>query len=302
MMVVIIYKIIYKIFLWDFFMRFFYGIFHSLCLGLTYSTVSENFCKVPPQYLEWQHRSKLIMEHIDALDPHIVCLQEVDHFDDFFVPWLIPKRYRGFFAPKLDSPCFNFDNNGPDGVALFYKSERFLLKDLVISYLHDGKEKQRKQAILAAVLEDRITNQTTIVAVTHLKAKEGFEAQREAQTKSCIAVIEKMMSKHKNASLIWCGDFNSEENEQCHTIIRDAKISVKNVYNEFLKKLSFTTWKLRPDSEKKQVIDYIWYSSQCFTPVTILLPPDEDDIPTERFPSFNHPSDHISLCADFSYT
>ncbi|XP_065668384.1 nocturnin isoform X2 [Hydra vulgaris] len=272
-----------------------------LAQGLTYSTETENFCKVPPQFLEWDHRSKLIMEHIGTLNPHVICLQEVDHFDDFFVPCLIPKGYRGFFAPKLDSPCFNFPNNGPDGVALFYKSERFLLKDLVISYLNDGNGKERKQAILACVLEDIITCQCTIIAVTHLKAKDGFEMQRVAQANDCINVIESMLNKHKNSSVIWCGDFNSEENEECHSRIKKAKINVKNVLNEFSSKMSFTTWKRRPDSEKKQVIDFIFYSSEYFSPENVLLPPDEVDIPTERFPSFNHPSDHISLCVDFSY-
>ena len=39
--------------------------------------------------------------------------------------------YSGIFLPKPDSPCIYLpDNNGPDGCALFYKKDKFLLQSM----------------------------------------------------------------------------------------------------------------------------------------------------------------------------
>ena len=254
--------------------------------------------------MKWNHRSELIIDHINNLKPDIICLQEVDYFAEFYVPKLIPQGYKGYFAPKLHSPCFKYDdNNGPDGVALFFKTDRYILKDLVIDYLLDETQTKGNQAVLLAVLHDKVSASTFIVAVTHLKAKSGFEDRRLSQTNGCIDLINKTLETFNNASVIWCADFNSEETELCHQAISQSKFNFKNAYNEFLdnSNYTYTTWKCRPTSEKKQVIDYVFYTSAVFAAQNILMLPEDDDIPAEKFPSFNHPSDHVSLCVDFAY-
>lgn len=53
--------------------------------------------------------------------------QEVDHFN-FLQKVLGTQGFRGTFMPKPDSPCLYIKgNNGPDGCAIFYRSDRFQL-------------------------------------------------------------------------------------------------------------------------------------------------------------------------------
>lgn len=36
----------------------------------------------------WSYRSSRLIREIVAWKPHVICLQEVDHYDDFFEPEL----------------------------------------------------------------------------------------------------------------------------------------------------------------------------------------------------------------------
>ena len=92
--------------------------------------------KSPPESLTWPHRSRHILGEILRSKADIVCLEEVDHFQDFFVPELSQHGFEGVFKPKIDSPCVYMQpNSGPDGCALFFRSAKFSLlekKELVL--------------------------------------------------------------------------------------------------------------------------------------------------------------------------
>ena len=54
----------------------------------------------------------------------------MDHFD-FFQRALAPLNYQGYFVPKPDSPCIYLpENSGPDGCAIFFKTDKFELEKL----------------------------------------------------------------------------------------------------------------------------------------------------------------------------
>lgn len=73
--------------------------------------------------LPWQHRQHLILEEIVASAAHIVCLQECNHFADFFAPQLAALGYSGVFLPKCNSPANQFGCPS-DGLAVFYRTDR----------------------------------------------------------------------------------------------------------------------------------------------------------------------------------
>lgn len=76
--------------------------------------------------LSWPERKYLILEEILTYRPHILCLQEVDHYYDTFQPILRNLGYSGNFFPKPWSPCLDIEGNyGPDGCALFFDQSRF---------------------------------------------------------------------------------------------------------------------------------------------------------------------------------
>lgn len=92
----------------------------------------DNFVMCPLEALSWSRRKYLIMEEVLTYRPHIVCMQEVDHYYDTLQPVLAGLGYSSHFCPKPWSPCLGVEgNNGPDGCALFYDESRFELLDSV---------------------------------------------------------------------------------------------------------------------------------------------------------------------------
>lgn len=92
----------------------------------------DSFVRCPLEALSWSRRKHLILEEILTYRPHIVCLQEVDHYYDTFQPILSSMGYSSSFCPKPWSPCLDVEgNNGPDGCALFFDQSRFELQESV---------------------------------------------------------------------------------------------------------------------------------------------------------------------------
>ena len=79
--------------------------------------------------LNFRKRGRDLIRVISTEDastaPDVVCLQEVDHYHDFFEPEL---RRLGYAIYKEDqwSPCRKFDAPN-DGVAIFYKMDKLEL-------------------------------------------------------------------------------------------------------------------------------------------------------------------------------
>lgn len=92
----------------------------------------DSFVQCPPEALSWSRRKYLILEEILSYRPHILCLQEVDHYFDTLQPVLASLGYSSNFCPKPWSPCLDVEgNNGPDGCALFFDQMRYDFLDSV---------------------------------------------------------------------------------------------------------------------------------------------------------------------------
>ncbi|KAH7528755.1 hypothetical protein FEM48_Zijuj05G0105900 [Ziziphus jujuba var. spinosa] len=76
------------------------------------------YCKVPRRFLEWDRRKTLIHEEINRYDASILCLQEVDRFDD--LDNLFQKDgFKGVYKVRT--------GEADDGCAIFWKEELFTL-------------------------------------------------------------------------------------------------------------------------------------------------------------------------------
>ncbi len=267
-------------------------------------TTPKNFTQSPTACLAWNTRKERIIEQILSLDPDIICLEEVDHFEDFFEPLFIDLGYKGLFHPKKDSPCLKMENNnGPDGVALFWRTSRLESVVSKVRYLENEDKKESNQPVLCCILVDTICKRNICVAVTHFKAKKGFENLRTVQAKDTIRAVEEIRSISKlESSVVICGDFNGVPAEEFYSAMKsDSEIELESAYKKAIgTEIAFTTWKIR-DVEVKHTIDYIWYSPKTIDVISYLAPPCEKDVPDERFPSFSSPSDHIALCCDFVF-
>lgn len=221
---------------------------YFLCIALAHDT----FIKCPKSALKWSDRGPLLLQEMLRANPDIMCLEEVDHYQDFFRPELSRHGYESTFFPKRYSPCLLFPNNsGPDGCALFYRSARFELvkkKDLILKNTEGGESNQiavlgefrmrrREERQPDEQEKDKETkaqkhldneekknnvkdqelplSSSIFVCVTHLKAKSEAKELRAAQGKH---LIEEVTSFSQAGSpIIVAGDFNATPAEEVYS-------------------------------------------------------------------------------------
>ncbi|XP_061440950.1 nocturnin isoform X2 [Rhineura floridana] len=264
----------------------------------------DNFVQCPMEALRWEERKCLILEEILAYQPDIMCLQEVDHYFDTFQPLLSRLGYQCTFFPKPWSPCLDVEcNNGPDGCALFFLKDRFTLINSTNIRLTAMKLKTNQVAI-AQTLKCHETGKLFCIAVTHLKARNGWERFRSAQGSDLLENL-KRITQEAEIPLIVCGDFNAEPTEEVYEEFSNSSLNLNSAYKllstDGLSEPSYTTWKIRPSGECKHTLDYIWYSQHALKANAALSLLTEEQIGPNRLPSFNYPSDHLSLVCDFTF-
>lgn len=257
--------------------------------------------------MKWNHRGPLIVQEIIRSEADIVCLEEVDHFEDFFKPKLTQLGFEGFFFPKCDSPCLAFpDNNGPDGCALFYRSAKFEFvkkKELVLKNVKGGESHQ--VALLAQLkMKDDKQQPSVFVAMAHFKAKTEGKELRAAQGRHLIE--EATAFSGAGQPVIIAGDFNATADEEVYKFFSnldahpDLKLESSYGAPHYGAEPEFTSWKFRAKGEAKYTIDYIWFNPERLCVEGVWGIPEEGDIGEDALPCKGYPSDHVALCSHFS--
>ncbi|CAH2301003.1 nocturnin isoform X1 [Pelobates cultripes] len=264
----------------------------------------DNFVKCPLEALKWEERKYLILEEILIYRPDVLCLQEVDHYFDTFQPILSRLGYQCTFLAKPWSPCLDVEhNNGPDGCALFFLQDRFQLVSSAKIRL-SARSLKTNQVAIAEILQCNETGKLLCFAVTHLKARTGWERFRLAQGSDLLRNLESITQGAK-IPLIVCGDFNAEPTEEVYKRFASSSLNLNSAYKVLSEdgesEPPYTTWKIRPSGEFCNTLDYIWYSQHALKVNSALGLPTEEQIGPNRLPSFNYPSDHLSLVSDFSF-
>ncbi|XP_014243825.1 nocturnin [Cimex lectularius] len=267
----------------------------SQTLGLN----NDNFVCCPVEALHWQRRRNLLTQEIVRFSPDIICLQEVDHFN-YLKKVLGTQGYEGMFFPKPDSPCMYIkENNGPDGCAIFFRTNKFELIKAVTRILEVWKV-QSNQVALLAILRNRSCGTELCVATTHLKARNGalLAALRNEQGKD---LLEFISSEANGRPVILCGDFNAEPIEPVYSSITSHPgLRLASAYCTSQGEPPYTTWKVRQEGEVCHTLDYIFYSKGKFKVNDVLQFPTSEQIGINRVPSFFYPSDHFSLVSDLN--
>ena len=270
-------------------------------LALSYSSATENFIKCSPEVLVWPTRQESILRDILFYSPDVVCLQEVDHFHDYFSPKLKAHGYSGTFLAKPDSPCLRVPGHtSPDGCAVFVKESRLEVKQMQEVLLKDDRSLASNQVAIIVMLNDLQTNRKFLAAVTHLKAKEGNEKTRLAQGKDLLVNLRQMkcgMGNGEVLPILVGDDFNATPDEPIYQEMLDNGLN-SSYLSAAKHEATFTTWKFRPKGEVCHTIDYVWHSPE-FIARNFLEIPSKDIIGKAALPSVDFPSDHLSLVFDF---
>lgn len=276
----------------------------------------DGFTRCPPDALNWQERKYLILEEILTYRPDILCLQEVDHYHDTFQPIMASLGYRGSFMAKPWSPCLDVErNNGPDGCALFYRRSRFSPQATAHLRL-SATTLPTNQVAVVQTLRCRGTGRRLCVAVTHLKARSGWERLRSAQGADLLRSLRSITSQSAGGEskaaggggtvpLVVCGDFNAEPSEEVYRRFSSSALGLNSAYKllsaDGQTEPAYTTWTIRPSGESCSTLDYIWYSRDALSVQRLLDIPTEEQIGPDRLPSYHYPSDHLSLLCDLSF-
>lgn len=249
--------------------------------------------------LSWPARRERILGEILHYSPDLVCLEEVDHFYDYFSPKLKGKGYFSHFLPKPDSPCLRVEGcTSPDGCAIFVKKSRLEVdKILELAPLKDCEGSDTNQVAILASVKDLRKNRTFVVGVTHLKAKRGNENIRLAQGKDILGKLQEMRRDNEVLPIVLCGDFNATPDEPVYKEMRNKGLE-SSYLTAAKSEPAFTTWKYRPGGEVRHTIDYVWHSPLIVLHNYLEIP-SEDVIGETALPSLSFPSDHLSLVFDF---
>ena len=128
--------------------------------------------------------------------------------------------------PKPDSACkYIQNNNGPDGVAVFYKKAKFqLLKEE--RRVLEAWGAATNQVALAMVLRLQETGRELCLATTHLKARKGplLANIRDQQGADLAAWLHTVRG---GRSVILTGDFNAEPAEPVYATITGGAAAVQ---------------------------------------------------------------------------
>ncbi|CAG9327040.1 unnamed protein product [Blepharisma stoltei] len=249
---------------------------------MTWNTLSDQlsgfFPLVADEYLAWNHRSQRILHELDSIGADLYCLSEIDHYDDFIVPWMNEKGFAGIYQKKRGWHR--------DGICLLY-NKKFSVSSQEAWYFPNSNQ-------FALVVKLNFASIEFIVVATHLKSMHECEEERAIQMEY---LLQKLDLCAGNLPLIMCGDFNTEPGSKTYNILSEHRLSFKSVYNKEGIEPIFTTFKFRDEFERKTV-DYIWIKG--FDVACVLSMPSEETIGEKGLPSQIYPSDHLSLACQLN--
>jgi len=127
-----------------------------------------------PMAIDAPPRFKRVLGVILKENPDIITMQEVDHYHDFWRPYLNVFGYEGDFKEKTKAKrwgSIQYNGGLKDGCAIFWNSEKLeqigFTKKLI---LKDNTGKDSSQVALYVMLRDRRTNKRFAVVTSHMKA------------------------------------------------------------------------------------------------------------------------------------
>lgn len=210
---------------------------------------------------DWNYRKFLLLDEITSIEADVVCLQEVDHYYDFFLPEMRRLGYAGLYAPKPISSCLEVSSSC-DGCAIFVKegklriiSSETVTLSLSKAEMKDGGEisedliRAQNQVALVCICELQNNKGASltppiIVATTHLKSSRSAtgERYRLKEILQVLAVIENVQSilssSKRPAAVLLAGDFNAVPESQSfepltyRAIKNHQSLALRSVYNE----------------------------------------------------------------------
>lgn len=253
------------------------GDFKVMTWNILADQLANDFPAVNEEFLVWEYRKGLIIKEIDRISPDLLCMQELDHYEDLLKGVMEERGFDSVFRKKRGWH--------KDGSAIFYKRGMFEKLDQYCV------EFPGNQFSLGLMLQKGL--QRFYIFTTHLKAKKVFDNIRVIQANTLLSFIGNLPP----LPTIVCGDFNSLPSTNAYMIMFNNNLGLQSVYRTNAEP-EFTTVKQRTSFEIKTE-DYIWQKG--FKKHTIVSLPSLETIGPKGLPRHDYPSDHLSLSTILSF-
>jgi mRNA deadenylase 3'-5' endonuclease subunit Ccr4 len=274
-----------------------------------------NISYCPRTCTTFKYRSALILQKLSSVESDIICLQEVDHFKEFFLPKLEELGYVGFQQSR--------PGQNEDSIAVFVKKSKFkVLRTVSVDYnqlstsvhsLPNTSYYQRDNVGLILILESISDNQRKIIlANTHLFWNPKNPDIKIIQA-SCLAhAVEQQVAKYPGARVVVCGDWNSTPSGGVYEFWKTGSLDIKHAELKSTKLSSPLRHSLKLESAYlsamgrepvsfftsyfQGTLDYIWFSKSNMTVSKVLTTLNDFELKEyTALPSPMWPSDHVLL-------
>lgn len=183
----------------------------------------------------WDYRQLSIRECIESFDADILCLQESDHYDDFYRPVLKELGYKTKFLKRPTKR---------DGCLTCYRANRFQLvahKELNLDCLTfiDSTDRRatkskffKNNVALLCCLLDVVTKRTFIAANCHIHWNPMLEDVKFAQVSYIVEQLAVFRAEHGGIPVVYAGDFNSIPTNKIYTFISSPSAEIRRELTE----------------------------------------------------------------------
>mmetsp|Transcript_11057 Transcript_11057/g.14403 ORF Transcript_11057/g.14403 Transcript_11057/m.14403 type:complete len:410 (-) Transcript_11057:1898-3127(-) len=198
------------------------GNFKLLSLNLlAKSLVTTDHYRYCLDYISWEYRQKLIINHVKEVNCDLLCFQEVDQddFDGEFTKALQHQGFIGAYKKRTGDKC--------DGCAVYFKQSRFKLigRPIEIEFKRPGDPLlDRDNVAIALVLQDIDASVNILVASTHILFNPKRGDVKLAQTNLLLHKLSEVSEQH-NAAVILCGDFNSTPDSAFYHFVFNSSLN-----------------------------------------------------------------------------
>jgi len=263
---------------------------------LQWNTLASSLCGAlafpnsDARILPFSERKPKLIELLKHANADIICLEELVEFDEILHGINDSGAFDGRWMKKTSSDSL-------DGAALIWNKKRWQLTEL---HEHSFGVARGQVALIGCFQAVEHQHQNIVVAVTHLKAKRGFDGVRREQGES---LINRLQQLHPHRPTFVAGDFNDEPNSPVYNAFLAANFqsAYRHYHGPQMLPEPISTYKKR-DEENYRCIDYIWYrggGGGGAIAVTALLEIPAKSAMPDRLPAVYYPSDHLAIMARF---
>jgi endonuclease/exonuclease/phosphatase family metal-dependent hydrolase len=167
-----------------------------------------------PKYIEWDYRKNRIANSITSSGADILCLQEVDHYTDFFEPLLEKLGYKSLYLQR---------HKRKDGCLIAYNSEKFNvdgvdevqfddIADFMESESSKSNVKRSNVALIAILSSKQFPAKKFVSSTAHVYWNPRRPEVKSLQTQYLVSRISSFIAAEGlpvNIPVFIAGDFNS---------------------------------------------------------------------------------------------